>query len=172
MPLRACSNCGRVLCRRCAQRRREVALCRACAAVESRAESPEFARVLLQQYRRKLERTGDMVRTAFATLVPGLGLISYGRVITPVFLLTLSAAMLSGAMRMAPPFSYEPRLVLGEESLPLPVVVGVWGFIYAVSLLGYVHQSSRRQAQAAMLAAPVRSRSVQATRLNPPAAAA
>lgn len=172
MPLRACSNCGRVLCRRCAQRRREVALCPACAGVESRAESPEFARVLLQQYRRKRERSADMVRTVFATLIPGFGLLCYQRVITPVFLLTLSAAMLSGAMRMAPPFSYEPRLLLGDERLPLPLTIAIWAFLYAVSLAGYIHQSSRRRAQAAMIAAPTRSRSVQATRLNPPAAAA
>src|SRR5205814_7509464 len=39
LPLRACSNCGRVVCRRCAQRRREVALCRGCAALETRGQN-------------------------------------------------------------------------------------------------------------------------------------
>src|SRR4029077_18962618 len=41
-PLRICSSCGTAVCRRGAQRRREVALCPICAQLEARAESPDF----------------------------------------------------------------------------------------------------------------------------------
>ena len=54
LPIRGCVNCGRAMCRRCAARRRSLALCHACAAIESRAESTDFGRVLLTQHRSPL----------------------------------------------------------------------------------------------------------------------
>jgi tetratricopeptide (TPR) repeat protein len=171
-PLRNCSNCGVVICRRCASRRREVALCPSCAAVESRAESPDFARVLLQQHKRRFDGRARALRTAVATLIPGYGLLTFQRVFTPIALLSLCAALLSGATGLTPPFSYEPRLSVSDPGLPIPLVLGLWLFVYAVSMLGYWRLESKARAQAAELTAPVRSRAVQATRHQPPAAAA
>jgi tetratricopeptide (TPR) repeat protein len=164
VPLRTCSNCDQVVCRRCAERRREQALCPACAAIEARAESPDFARVLLQQHRRKVVGAQHILRTAMATLVPGYGLLSYRRLIGPVFLLALSAGLAAHWLGLNAPFSFEPRLAIAENGLPLPVMLGLWLFVYACSLLGYFGCVARERAQAESIAAPTRSRSTQATR--------
>jgi tetratricopeptide (TPR) repeat protein len=164
LPLRTCSNCGNVVCRRCAERRRELALCASCAAVEARAESPEFARVLLLQHRRTLLARHQLARTALATLVPGLGLLSCRRVGTPLVLLIGAALLASGWLGLDAPFTFEPRLALSGAELPVALTVGLWALVYAVSILSYLAQLARVQAQEAALAAPVRSRSVQSTR--------
>jgi tetratricopeptide (TPR) repeat protein len=171
MPLRACSNCGRVVCRRCAQRRRETALCESCASVESRAETPDFARVLLHQHRRTLAHRQDMLRTAIATLIPGYGLLALNRLMLPLVLLIGSAALTSSLVGFAAPFSFEPRLALSGSGIPAPVIVGLWIAIYAVSILGYFSAVVRLRAQTALLDAPVRSRATQSTRRANAAAA-
>lgn len=163
-PLRTCSNCGRVVCRRCARRRRELALCPTCEAIETRAESPDFAKLLLTQYQKRVVARQRMVRTAVATVIPGFGLLARQRVITPVLLLTLCAALLSGPLGMAPPFGYEPRLLTADHGLPLPLTAGLWLLVLVWSLGGYVRIEARARAQAAQLAAPGRSRVTQATR--------
>jgi tetratricopeptide (TPR) repeat protein len=163
-PLRNCSNCGRVVCRRCARRRRELALCPDCEVIESRAESPEFARLMLGQRRRRVDATERMMRTAGATLIPGFGLLARHHVFTPVFLLSLAAALSSGQLGMAPPFAYEPRLLTGGSGLPVPLTAALWVLVFAWSLLGYFRIEARARAQAAQIAAPVRSRVTQATR--------
>jgi tetratricopeptide (TPR) repeat protein len=158
IPLRACSNCGAIICRRCARRRRETALCPDCAAVEARAESPEFARVLLLQQRRKTRAATHMLRTGLATLIPGFGLLSFRRVLRPVLLLTLTAVLVSGALNLGPPFTFEPRIALADQTIPVPVLVGLWVGLYALSIFGYLVQVRRADAAEAALAAPVRSR--------------
>src|SRR6185503_13169716 len=163
-PLRNCSNCGRVVCRRCARRRRELALCPECEVLESRAESPEFARLMLSQRRRRVDVRERMMRTAGATLIPGFGLLARHHVFTPVFLLSLAAALSSGRLGMAPPFAYEPRLLTGDPGLPLPLTAALWVLVFAWSLLGYFRIEARARAQAAQIAAPVKSRVTQATR--------
>jgi tetratricopeptide (TPR) repeat protein len=171
MPLRACSNCGHVVCRRCAQRRRELALCPACAALESRAENPDFARVLLLQHQRQLLNREHLVRTAAAAVVPGFGLLAFRRVFTPVVLLALTTLLAAQWFGSSLPFEFEPRLALAPSFIPVPLALALWGAIYAASLFGYFEQVARARAQASSLAAPVRSRSVQATRRTPAAAA-
>ena len=172
LPLRRCSVCDAVVCRRCARRRREIALCRFCAGIESRAESPEFARVLLHQHERRAKSRAHLLRTVFATLVPGYGLLALQRAIGPVVLLSGVAALVSGSIGFAPPFAGEPRMAFAETGLPVPVVAGLWIAIYALSILGYFHRVARRRAHEAMLEAPTRARVTQATRHVPPSAAA
>ncbi|MBI1799397.1 MAG: tetratricopeptide repeat protein [Candidatus Eisenbacteria bacterium] len=171
MPLRNCSNCGAVVCRRCAQRRRETALCLACAAVESRADSPEFARVLLRQHHRSVEQRRDLVRTALATLIPGYGLLSLQRALLPLALLIGSAALASPWLGLAAPFTFEPRVPVSAGEVPVPLLVGAWAAVYALSLLGYFTRLARTRAQAASLAAPTRSRVTQSTHRDHAAAA-
>ncbi len=170
MPLRACSNCERIVCRRCAKRRRELALCPECATIEARAENPDFARVLLLQHQRQLLRRRDLVRTAVATIIPGFGLLAFRRVITPVLLLALTAMVASRWLGGPLPYAFEPRLALAGPPLPVALTLGIALLVYAVSLFTYVDQVARARARAASLAAPVRSRSVQATRRMPAAA--
>lgn len=164
VPLRTCSNCGSVVCRRCAQRRRELALCHDCAEVESRAESPDFARVLLAQRSRKVIGAQHLFRTALATLIPGFGLLCFQRLLTPLVLLSATAALAGRLFGVSEPFAFEPRLTIGNAEVPVPMLIGLWALIYAISIFGYFGRLAREKAQAASLAAPTRSRITQATR--------
>jgi len=163
LPLRSCSTCGRIVCRRCAARRRELALCPACAAVEKTADSPDFARVLLAQRHKKVERRQHLLRTALAALVPGLGLIEFRRSFSPLFLLTIAMGMLGSQWVAAPPFAFEPRLALTASELPWVLQLVAWSVIYSWSLIGYFRLVNRADQQTSELAAPTRSRSVQAS---------
>ncbi len=165
VPLRTCSNCGSVVCRRCARRRRELALCTDCAAVESRAASPDFARVLLAQRSRKVNGTVHLCRTALATLIPGFGLLCFQRLFTPILLLSGTAALAARLFGMSEPFAFEPRLTVGNSEVPVPLLIGLWLLIYATSILGYFGRVAHEKAQAASNAAPTRNtRIAQATR--------
>jgi len=158
VPLRACSNCGAIICRRCACRRRETALCPDCAAVESRAETPDFGRVLLLQQRRRVRHSQHLVRTAVAVLIPGAGLLAFRRVIVALLLLCAGAALTAVGAGFAFPFSYETRPSSPGQEVPLALLVCAWGLVYVVSILGYYAQVFRAEAEEAALAAPVRGR--------------
>jgi hypothetical protein len=105
-----------------------------------------------------------MVRTALATLVPGLGLLMHRRLVRPLVLLGITAALTTQALGLAAPFSGEPRLALPEPGLPPAVLVGLWVGVYVVSIGSYFGLLARARAQEAALSTPVRSRSVQSTR--------
>jgi len=158
LPLRSCANCGAVVCRRCACRRREAALCPTCAALTERAETPEFGRVLLLQHRQHLQRTRRRVALALAMLIPGFGMLSFRRVVLPVLLLSTSAGLLATGTGLGGPFSFETRFTLPGQEVPLPLLIGAWLAIYAVSVAGYVLDLARADAEAAAQAAPIRSR--------------
>ena len=153
LPLRSCSNCGRVVCRRCAQRRRETALCRTCAALETRAQNADFARVLMRRSRRQAEKLRQGIRTGLSVLVPGFGLLSYRRAVTPLLLIAVTT-MLIGPWAGTPlPFELEPRVALADRLPPLPLRIGLLAAIYAISILGYLSCASRAQ-RSAMAADP------------------
>ena len=158
VPLRTCSNCGAIICRRCACRRRETALCPACATVEARAETPDFGRVLLLQHRTQVRRSRRLVRAALAVVIPGYGLLSFRRVVPAVLLLAASAALLAVAAGHGAPFSYETRLAATVQEVPPAVQIGTWVAIYVISILGYLGNLVRADEVEAAQAAPVRSR--------------
>jgi len=170
VPLRACSNCGCVVCRRCAQRRREVALCRDCAKLESRAQSRDFAHVLMNRSRRRAERLQHALRTAVAAIVPGFGLLALRRAVTPVLLLAASALLATPWVGAPLPFELEPRLAAAALP-PLPVWIGLVAVIYAWSIGGYLACVARSRTQAAEQAAPELVRPAQATGREPARAA-
>jgi len=147
MPLRWCGNCGRVVCRRCAERRREVALCQECAAVEARASAPEYARLILVQHARVVRRRDRVVRTTLAAIVPGYGWVVHRRVFEAWVLLTLGVILASVALGLATPFSYEPRLASPDAALPDIYVLVPWVALYLVSLLGYFLEAQRDRAR-------------------------
>jgi tetratricopeptide (TPR) repeat protein len=152
LPLRACSNCGRVVCRRCAQRRREVALCRGCAALETRAQNPDFARVLLRRSQRQAEKLRSVVRTVLAALVPGFGMIAFRRAVTPLLLIA-AAVMLVGPWAGVPlPFEVEPLVGLSDRLPPLGVRIALGAILYAISILGYFSCAARARRISAELA--------------------
>jgi tetratricopeptide (TPR) repeat protein len=158
MPLRTCGNCDRVVCRRCAERRREVALCPTCASQVANAETREFAQVLLARQRGRMDRSRRLVRTSLATLLPGYGLLAFQRVFRGTFLITCAALLAAPCLGVAPAFSYQSGLGIAQDLVSPILALGAWVLLYALSLLGFLSQKSRAAAQAALMAAPVRSR--------------
>lgn len=137
LPLRSCSNCGKVVCRRCAQRRKEVALCRSCAALETRAQNVDFARVLLRRNKRRAESLRFAIRTVLATIVPGFGLIAFRRAFTPLLLLTATVLLAGPWSDTSLPFELEPRVAVPSRMPPMPLRIGMGVVIYLVSIGGY-----------------------------------
>ena len=152
LPLRSCSNCGRVVCRRCAQRRRETALCRNCAALETRAQNADFARVLMRRSRRQAEKLRHGIRTGLSVLVPGFGLLSYRRAVTPLLLIAVTTMIIGPWAGTPLPFELEPRVALADRLLPLPLRIGILAVICAISILGYFSCASRERRAAALAA--------------------
>lgn len=164
LPLRSCNNCGRVVCRRCAQRRREVALCRTCSALETRAQNADFARVLLRRNQRQAERLRHGIRTVLAAIVPGFGLLAFRRAITPVLLIA-GGVLIAGPWAGAPlPFDLEPRLAVANRLPGLPARIALAIAIYAISIGGYLSCVARARIRAAEAAATAADSSAQSPR--------
>jgi tetratricopeptide (TPR) repeat protein len=169
MPLRPCHNCGRVVCRRCSQRRRELALCPSCAAVAARAESPEFSNVLLGRERLAVDRSHRLARTALATLLPGYGLLAFHRVLRAAVIVASAVLLSAPWFGITPPFSFQTAGGGGAVDSPLVTLIG-WATLYAASILGYIGESRRAAARRAALGSPVRSRPTQASPVTAKAA--
>lgn len=164
LPLRACGNCGTTVCRRCAERRREHALCPACIRIEAQGETGEFSRVMLSRYRFARQRRLHHIRMALATLVPGYGLLAHRRVFTAIGLLATTWLLGRAWLGSPPPFAIEPRLALSAQEVPPVVLLGVFALVLAISVLGYMSLAARERAREAALAAAQRGRITQSTR--------
>ena len=164
LPLRWCGNCAKVVCRRCAERRREVALCRGCAAVESSAAKPEHAGSVLAQHAIAARRRERVVRTSLATLIPGFGWVLHRRVFETWILLASGLILASIAFEMATPFSYEPRLANPDAALPDLFVVVPWITLYLISLLGYLIEAERERIRIEAALSPRAARRARAVR--------
>jgi tetratricopeptide (TPR) repeat protein len=161
--LRQCSNCGDIVCRRCAERRREQALCPSCAALDGRAETPEAGRVLLVRQRIDRLRRVRLTEIAFAALIPGYGLLAQRRVFTPVLMLSVAWLLLMGWLGAALPLALEPRLTLPGDEVPSFVLIVGLACVYAVSLFGYLHHSEQTRSNEAELQRASRGRVTQST---------
>lgn len=163
LPIRYCSNCRAVVCRRCAKRRREAAVCEACDRVGAGATTQDFSRVLLHQHLDRRRAIWWYVRAALATLVPGFGLLSVHRVVGPVIQITLTWLIARFALGHTLPFSVTARLGTPGSEVPGTLLAVAFVVVYAWSLLGYAVVSGierRREAEARAL---TRSRVTQAT---------
>src|SRR5215468_3248741 len=138
LPVRECSNCANAVCRRCAARRRDQVFCAGCSASLREASTPEFARLLLGRRRRTVRRASARWRTAFATLLPGLGPVFVEHVGLAWIMLVLGMAGLTGFVGASGPFPYDARVG------PLAVTHLNWGgfvvfcLAVAVSLVSYL----------------------------------
>ncbi len=148
-PMRYCSNCERVVCRRCAQRRRELALCASCATVESRASAPEFSRVLLQDHCRKLQRPWRFARTVVAVLLPGVGLMALRRSWAGLAFLSATAFLLSVTFGRGWAYAFEVAHGLSDRQLPLPLLASAWILLYVLSITSFLDELTRQDARQA-----------------------
>jgi len=152
LPVSRCGNCERVVCRRCSERRRAQALCRACARVASGAASPDFARILLARERKRSTRTMGIARAVFAVLVPGLGLVLHHRVWRACLLWLVTAATVIAVLGAPWPYAARPRFGPGLGTSPI-APIAVLGCVYAMSWLGYLGERRRARRRAASLEA-------------------
>lgn len=164
LPLRVCSNCGVIVCRRCAKRRREAALCPECDRIGAGAETHEFSRVLLLQHRNKRRDGARIGRTAVAALIPGFGLLAHGRVFGPTVLIALTWLLGRSAFDFSVPFSLTPRLSFPGGEVPAVVLFAGLLFVYAWSLGGYFLTVNREQLREAQLQSAGHGRLTQSTR--------
>lgn len=162
--LRACSNCGATVCRRCARLRREEALCAACAAIEDGAKTGEFGRLLLHRRRDDVGRRRRLGEIALTALVPGYGFLAQGRVLRGAFMLACTWFVVLLGLDAAPPYALEPRLTVPGQDVPVVVLASALALIVASSLAGYFHHAARDRAREAALNAASRGRVTQATR--------
>jgi tetratricopeptide (TPR) repeat protein len=146
MPLRACSSCLRPVCRRCAQRLREVALCPECAGIAAGAESQEFGRVLLTRHRRRVDRTRRLVRAAAAALIPGVGLVARHRLLGGLALLVATVLLVTVWLDVRAPFALPEALRPGGAPSGWGIAA-CWVLVYAVSLLGAFGGAPEPEAQ-------------------------
>jgi len=151
LPQHRCSNCGRVVCRRCSARRRSESLCRACSHAVAGAESPEFVRMLLGRQRQRTERMPRLARLVSSCLVPGLGLALHQSVFRP-FWIALLASLGVGFVLGASPFAAHPRIASADSILPGLLALAAVAVSYALSIAGYLAASSRADALAAAAA--------------------
>jgi len=164
LPLRHCTNCGLVVCRRCARRRREAALCEPCDRIGAGAETQEFSRVLLLQHRARRRDGERVLGTSLAAVVPGFGLLAHRRVVGPVVLLSLTWLLGRLALGVPMPFAVAARFAPPGSGLPPLVLWAAILLVYAGSLGGYLLVTAlERQRQAQLDAAASRSRLTQAT---------
>jgi hypothetical protein len=110
LPVRQCSNCDGAVCRRCAARRRDQVFCAGCSASLREASTPEFARLLLARRRRTVRRGSARWRTAFATLLPGLGPMFVNRLGFAWTLLIAGMIGITSFVGVPGPFPYDPRV--------------------------------------------------------------
>ncbi|HEY6866205.1 MAG TPA: tetratricopeptide repeat protein, partial [Candidatus Eisenbacteria bacterium] len=152
MPVRRCSNCGQPICRRCVERRRDMALCPRCAVIWSRAESPEFGRLLLFQFRRRLQERRDTVFRVLGVLIPGIGYLPYLKLLRPTLFIGGTVALVCASVGIATPFWYEPRFGVPGHDVPLFVLGVCWTLFYLVTVpiyLSFEHHASQREAKPA-----------------------
>ncbi len=161
LPLRTCSNCGTVVCRRCSERRREVALCPDCSAVEARAETSDFGRVLLGQQRRKVERARRSARVAVASLVPGFGHALFQDVLGSVLTSAVVAWLVMTLRGVTPPFDARHDFGIAGPGVPAGMLFLVAALVYGVSILRFVTRQA--QLDARHDDTPIRSRAAQFT---------
>ena len=164
LPLRTCSNCGVVVCRRCARRRREAALCPECDRVSGGSETQEYSRTLLLQHRARRRDTERYVRTGLAALVPGYGLLAHHRVAGPVAMLSATWLLARLAFSSVLPFAVTPRLTIPGSELPHVFVLLALGAVYAWSLAAYALVMTIERHREQQLDAATHGRLAQASR--------
>ena len=170
LPLRTCGNCGAVVCRRCARRRRESGLCPACAAVETEADNAEFSGVVLSRHRQRVLHRRHLVRTALAAILPGYGLIAHRHVFTAIALTASTWALLRASAGWLPPYAVEPRLMVGGGEVPFAAILAGLVLVWTISLAAYFALVARERDREEHIAAAARGRVTQATRRTPAAA--
>jgi tetratricopeptide (TPR) repeat protein len=157
LPLHHCANCDRVVCRRCAERRKAQAVCAACARVVRGAASANFARILLDRERERSTRVLRGLKLGVALAVPGAGLIAARRVWRAFVLLFLAFSVLTVMPGATWPYAGRARVGMGFDPWCLDLVVPL-ALVYALSIAGHFSEQAGAARRLAEAARPIRSR--------------
>ena len=138
LPARVCGNCSSMVCRRCATRRRDQVLCGECANLVNTATTPEFGRLLLFKRRREARRRQGQVRTAFAVVLPGYGVMAFDRLVLGWLLAAFTALWALVLLAGSAPFPYDPRVFPGAPRPLADVAIVGFALTYFLSLFTYL----------------------------------
>ena len=139
----ACSNCGRIVCRKCLSRVHRKLFCLKCGAAASALKSEEFTRLLLNNQLRLEARKTRSMSLFFGVLIPGFKLIQKGDALRGFMFLLLSstaAVYLYGAgcvIDWVPSLKYQQ-----EHLLKYVLVIAPLALIHALVLLSLSRESS------------------------------
>jgi hypothetical protein len=112
--------------------------------VSSRAETPEFGRVLLLQQKRRADRWRAILSTTLATLVPGLGLVTSRRIFYAIGLLMIASLLTSASLLVRPPFPLGQDLLDSQGAAWCAAVS--WLVLYALSIMGFLGRKPESEA--------------------------
>ena len=87
----SCSNCGKIVCRKCLSRVHRKLFCLKCGAAASALKSEEFTRLLLNNQLRLEARKTRPVSLFFGTVIPGFRLVQKGDAVRGFLLVLLSS---------------------------------------------------------------------------------
>ena len=131
-----CTNCGKIVCRKCLSRVQKQIYCLKCAVAASSVKSPEFTRLLLANQVQLETRRVRPIFAAAGYVLPGFRLVQAGYAISGFFVVLLCTVVaVCIAVRgywvdYLPSLPYETQGVVTYSLLLVPAVL-----IHALSLL-------------------------------------
>ncbi len=157
LPLYHCVNCDRVVCRRCAERRRAQAMCANCARVARGAASNDFSRILLARERERSTRVLRGLKLSLALAMPGAGLVLFRRTWRALGLLLMTATVFTVLPGSFWPYAGRARIGMEDDPWCLGALVPL-ALIYGLSVWGYFGEQARIARREAELMKPMRSK--------------
>jgi hypothetical protein len=140
-----CSNCQKVICRRCVHRMQQRAFCDECFAAVKDLKSMEFTRLLLTGRDRRAARRRTFWETLVTYLLPGAGQMLRGASLSGFFaiLVMVSAALLvisNGAL--VPSLDVLPLNSAGwAKRIPL---TALFALTYAITVARYYAKTTTK----------------------------
>ncbi|MBN1504000.1 MAG: tetratricopeptide repeat protein [Candidatus Eisenbacteria bacterium] len=143
-----CTNCGKIVCRKCLSRAQKQIYCLKCAVAATSLKSPEFTRLLLANQLQLETRRLRPFSTAAAVVLPGFRLVQAGYAISGFLVVLLCTAVaVCIAVRgywvdYLPSLPYETQGVVTYSMLLVPAVL-----IHALTLSWLTRKAKSRQPQ-------------------------
>jgi tetratricopeptide (TPR) repeat protein len=133
-----CSNCQRVVCRRCVSRMQQRAFCEACFAAVKDLKSVEFTRILLTGRGSRAARRRTLLETLITFLLPGAGQILRGASLSGfvAILIMVGAALVVAANGLIIPSTDVLPVASPGWGKRIPLVL-LFGLTYFITVARY-----------------------------------
>ena len=140
-----CSNCQKVVCRRCVFRMQQRAFCEGCFAAVRGLKSMEFTRLLLTGRDRRAARRRTFWETATTFLLPGAGQMLRGASLSgflAILVMVLAAVLVVGNGSLVPSVDVLPLNSAGwAKRIPLTLL---FALTYALTVARYYAKTSAK----------------------------